>query len=155
LENRKNSRKSPTKFLNLKKIEITGKVGDLHSASPKQINDTQTVMSSSSINTQVNLDLPPHQLRCLRKAHKLRIANDKTLSSLIQRSNDLNSTNAGKHCRTKEAPKLNIENLKSTINTNKVGMPVYKNQIKIAKNKPKKHERLTSFPREGNTYTLK
>jgi hypothetical protein len=100
------------------------------------------------------LDLPPHQLRCLRKAHKLRIANDKNLSSLIQKSNDLNSTSAGKHHIAKDAYKPNIENLKSKLN-NKVGMPVYKNQITIAKNKPKKYERLTSFPKEGNTYTLK
>jgi hypothetical protein len=67
---------------------------------------------------------------------------------------------SGRHRVIKENPRSRVDNLKSKISINKAGMPIFNkhknsNQIMISKNKTKKYERLTSFPREGNTYTIK
>lgn len=67
---------------------------------------------------------------------------------------------SGRHYSIKENPKSRVENLKAKVSLNKAGMPLfnkkkYSNQITVSKNKTKKYERLTSFPKEGNTYTIK
>lgn len=122
LKNPRNKRlnkttKHPKKSIVLRKDDVTSKVGDLHSLSPRR--EESSFMSSNRKSSNI-YNLPPEQIKYLRKARKVKELQNQSIESLIQRENAMNDTLSQKHyilksesrSRTEEQhPRITVKNL--------------------------------------------
>ncbi|CAI2368697.1 unnamed protein product [Moneuplotes crassus] len=141
------------RFLFSKKDEVTGKVGDLNHSSPRENIHDKELSPYNAKESPSNL--PPTQLRFLKKSMKKKLIKKSRIQEIISEENSI-----AEKLKKKASKNANINRTNGSIilrnSSYKELSPLNPGNLKhkTPKIPKKKEERFSNFPKEGNSFVV-